>query len=433
MSSLPVPAHGWSSVRVKRRTLKIGSGKTPSGGSTAYVDDGVPFIRSLNVYDDGFRPRALVFIDQATDREMSATRVRSGDVLLNITGASIGRSCLAPAGLLPANVNQHVCIIRPTARLLPEYLAFVLKAQPTKQQIQSYQQGASREGLNFTQVGDLEYLEPPLPTQKAIAAFLDRKTTAIDALIEKKQKLLDLLAEKRAALINQAVTKGLDPNVPMKDSGIPWIGEIPAHWEIRRISTVSTKITNGYVGPTRGLFVEDGVRYLQSLHIKDNQIRFTPPYFVPEEWSRYKRKSILGEGDVLVVQTGDIGQVAVVPKEWAGANCHALIIVSTITAAMSGEFLAWALSSPYGFASLKSIQTGALHPHLNCGLVRELPVPCPPIPEQRDIVGAVQRLVGSERANRLAVETQLERLKEYRQALITAAVTGQLDITEEAA
>jgi len=75
-------------------------------------------------------------------------------------------------------------------------------------------------------------LTPPLPIQKAIAGFLDRKTAAIDALIEKKQKVLDLLAEKRAALINQAVTKGLDPNVPMKDSGIPWIGEIPAHWQM---------------------------------------------------------------------------------------------------------------------------------------------------------------------------------------------------------
>ncbi len=81
---------------------------------------------------------------------------------------------------------------------------------------------------------------PPLPTQKAIADYLDEKTAAIDALIEKKRKLLDLLAEERAALINQAVTKGLDPTVPMKDSGIPWIGEIPAHWEVMRPSRSSS-------------------------------------------------------------------------------------------------------------------------------------------------------------------------------------------------
>ncbi len=87
---------------------------------------------------------------------------------------------------------------------------------------------------------------PPLPTQKAIADYLDEKTAAIDALIEKKRKLLDLLAEERAALINQAVTKGLDPTVPMKDSGIPWIGEIPAHWDVLQLRRLIRRIEQGW-------------------------------------------------------------------------------------------------------------------------------------------------------------------------------------------
>jgi type I restriction enzyme S subunit len=231
------------------------------------------------------------------------------------------------------------------------------------------------------------------------------------------------------------VTKGLDPGVPMKDSGIPWIGEIPAHWDVRRIATFSTKITNGYVGPTRGLFVEEGegIPYLQSLHIKDNSIRFEKKYFVPVDWHRAKSKSILRKGDILVVQTGDIGQVASVPAEFEGANCHALIIVATRQEEVRGRYLSWALNSNYGFHALKSIQTGALHPHLNCTFVREVPIPVPPHNEQDALITSIEGIHTKTREVQTRTSLQLERLQEYRQALITAAVTGQLVIPEEAA
>ena len=96
-----------------------------------------------------------------------------------------------------------------------------------------------------------------------------------------------------------------------------WLGEVPEHWEIRKISSICTKITNGYVGPTRDILVDDGVRYLQSLHIKGNRIKFDDPYFVTDAWSKEHHKSILETGDVLIVQTGDIGQVSVVTDEFA--------------------------------------------------------------------------------------------------------------------
>ncbi len=278
---------------------------------------------------------------------------------------------------------------------------------------------------------DILSLEVPAPsesTQTAIADFLDRKTAAIDELIEKKQKLLALLAEKRAALINQAVTKGLDPKVPMKDSGIPWIRSIPAHWKTARIANVTKKVTNGFVGPTRGLFVDHGIPYLQSLHIKNNRIIFDSHYFVTPEWSSSKKKSILSACDVLVVQTGDIGQVAVVPPEFEGANCHALIILTPNLNDCHGEFLSWVLNSTFGFHSLKSVQTGALHPHLNCTHVREIRVPLPPKREQDDITRKLNHESQSIFEVGRSIRKQTALLAEYRQALITAAVTGQLDI-----
>ena len=164
--------------------------------------------------------------------------------------------------------------------------------------------------INETQVGDFRLPMPPLSEQLQIASFLDQETSKIDALISEQQRLIELLKEKRQAVISHAITKGLNPDVRMKPSGVEWLGEVPEHWEVLSLAQLSIKITNGYVGPTRDIFLEQGVRYLQSLHIKNNRIIFDTPYYVAEEWSLRHAKSILRTGDVLIVQTGDIGQVA---------------------------------------------------------------------------------------------------------------------------
>jgi len=278
----------------------------------------------------------------------------------------------------------------------------------------------------------------PHDEQLAIADFLDRETAKIDALVAKKRMLIERLKEKRTALISRTVTRGLppaaaraaglDPNPKLKSSGIDWLGDIPNHWNIRRVATDSTKITNGFVGPTRDILVDDGVPYLQSLHIKGNRVLFARPYFVEQQWSAEHSKSILSVDDVVIVQTGDIGQVAVVPKEFAGANCHALIIVSPRWGRLSGAFLSQFLNSSFGFDELKRIETGALHPHLNCGLVRDVCFPSPPLQEQLAIVEFLGRETAKIDSMVIKIEAAAERLQEYRTALITAAVTGKVDV-----
>lgn len=212
-----------------------------------------------------------------------------------------------------------------------------------------------------------------------------------------------------------------------KDSGVEWLEQVPNMWEVRTISSLTTKITNGYVGPTRGILVDDGVRYLQSLHIKQNEIRFNTPYYVTEEWSNEHEKSILETGDVLVVQTGDIGQVAVVPDEFAGCNCHALIILAPRRDEVSGVWISWVFNSDFGFHSLMSIKTGALHPHLNCGNVKYLKIPVPPVDEQKAISSFLD--VETSKIDGLVSEQRrlIELLKEKRQAVISHAVTKGLN------
>ena len=291
----------------------------------------------------------------------------------------------------------------------------------------------SHQRVNPADISKLPWKWPPLETQRWIARFLDEKTARIDRLIAKKRALLERLAEKRQALITRAVTKGLDPAAPMKSSGIDCLSDIPAHWDVIALNKVTTRITNGYVGPTRDIFVTEGIRYIQSLHIKGNRIIFNDDFFVAEAWSNEHAKSILRLGDVLIVQTGDIGQVAHVTEEFVGCNCHALIVCRPRNELLHGEFLSWLLCSDFGQQFLHLVKTGALHPHLNCGNVKFFPVLIPPLVEQRAIARHVAENICSHREAEDQVKASIGRLEEYRSALITAAVTGKLrleDVTD---
>jgi type I restriction enzyme S subunit len=206
-----------------------------------------------------------------------------------------------------------------------------------------------------------------------------------------------------------------------------WLSEIPVGWEAIQLARLNNKLTNGFVGPTRDILREKGVRYLQSLHIKGGRILFDTPYFVSAEWSAAHQKSVLKSGDVLIVQTGDIGQVAVVTDEFTGCNCHALIIVSAKRKMIDGFFLSAVLRSHYGFHSLKSVQTGALHPHLNCTNIRDIYLPVPPLGDQRAILAFLDR--DCDKIDRLmnTRRKQIERLLEQRTAVIHHTVTKGLD------
>lgn len=313
----------------------------------------------------------------------------------------------------------------------PRYLHYLLRSDEYIRYFKAFSAGVidSRLRLYPDAFGALSTYLPSSEEQEQIGGFLDRETAKIDALVAEQEQLITLLKEKRQAVISHAVTKGLDPSFPMKDSGVEWLGEVPAHWETRTIAKASTKITNGFVGPTRDILFDEGIPYIQATHIKNGKINFGHDYFVREEWSLAHKKSVLSAGDVLIVQTGaGTGDVGLVSEAEAGCNCHALIIIASDPMVLRGGYLAAVLTSTYGRSKLTSIQTGAMHPHLNCGEVKFVELPLPPLQEQ----AAIESYVGAatQRFDDLIDEAVLsiELLRERRSALISAAVTGQIDV-----
>ena len=205
-----VPAH-WEVRRLGHLATKFGSGITPRGGATVYQEDGVPFLRSQNIHFDGLRIRNVARIAPSLHQELSSSHVTPGDVLLNITGASIGRACSVPDSFAEGNVNQHVCIIRPhPSRLLPGLLAAYLSAPMMQREIQIEQKGASREGLTLQSIRNFRVIVPPLSEQAAIASHLDRTTADIEAAIGTARRQVEFMTEYRASLIAHVVTGKLD-------------------------------------------------------------------------------------------------------------------------------------------------------------------------------------------------------------------------------
>lgn len=198
----------WGVTKLKYNLSKIGSGKTPKGGAEVYTDSGVVFIRSQNVYDDGLRLDDVVFINEEINNQMNNSRVEFDDVLLNITGGSIGRtSHVYNIGVI-ANVNQHVCILRPITNKINSILLHgIIQSNVTQLQIQSLQNGSNREGLNFEQIGNiLMAISKDLKEQELIVKYIQNSVENFYILINKVKQQIKMIKEAKQSLISEVVT-----------------------------------------------------------------------------------------------------------------------------------------------------------------------------------------------------------------------------------
>lgn len=201
-----IPEH-WKIAKIKIGVTKVGSGKTPLGGAETYSSEGVLFLRSQNIYDEGINLDSPTYITDTIDEEMKGTRVKPYDVLLNITGGSIGRCCIFPPELERANVNQHVSIIRVIDSIFtPDYMHYYWNSNIGKMSISLYQTGGNREGMSADAIKNSPIMVIPIQEQKVITTYLDHKCSQIDKLIDLKQQKIEKLQQYKKSLIYEYVT-----------------------------------------------------------------------------------------------------------------------------------------------------------------------------------------------------------------------------------
>ena len=365
----------------------------------------------------------------ATQNELERFQLREGDVIITKDSESwddIGVPACVDEPLPNVVCGYHLCLLRPKSEVLNgRYLLRALQSGGIREKLWLASRGVTRFGLGLDGIRDLQLPLPPLPTQKAIANFLDRKTAAIDALIEKKEKLLELLAEKRSALINQAVTKGLDPNMPMKDSGIPWIGEIPEHWEFLPVKRVARVFVPGRDKPD--LNDVDGLPWvtLDQLGKIYHQAE-SAQYRVSDDAAKNVGARAVPSNSVMTGCVGSFGSAAINREP---VFCNQQIQAYTALVRLESEYLAYiiSISSPYS----ESIGTATTIKYLNAERFGMLPIPLPPVSEQKRIIAWLSSELPRIDRVKAIVSEQKTKLHEYRQSLITAAVTGQVEIPTE--
>ncbi len=428
---------GWEIVKIKHLTSKVGSGKTPSGGATAYQDSGILFLRSQNVYDEKLELGDVVYISDEIDLEMRTSRVLPGDVLLNITGASLGRTYRVPLDFPLANVNQHVCILRfgDTAG----FAAWMMKSTLMKAQIAFCQSGAAREGLNFEEIRALFFPLPPLPEQQAIAAFLDQQCAQIDSLIEKKERMLDLLEEKRRAVITQAVTRGLDPTVPMKDSGVEWLGMVPKEWEVKALKFFFPQLRSGVsVNAEPRPATEDSFGVLKTSCVYGNE-------FIPTENKRVFDNEIerltchVTKNSLIISRMNTpelVGNCGYVECDYPNLFLPDRLWLANfeLQRQTSPRFVWYLLISKLLVSITAILATGTSGSMKNLAQDKFLGiyVALPPLPEQQAIADYLDAQCAAMDSQRKSLEKSIELLREYRASLITHAVTGKIDVRDVA-
>ena len=364
--------------------------------------------------------------------------VREGDIIVTKDG-TIGKT--AHVARLPylATLNSHLLLVRALrGQYRPRFLYYLFDSAVFQTYARFAEGGTTFFGITQEAVSNFPITLPPLAEQEAIAAFLDRETARIDALVGKKERLIELLQEKRTSLVTRTVTKGLAPNVPMKDSGIEWLGEIPAHWDSLALSRITLSRCDGPFGS--GLKTEhysgSGVRVVRLQNIGWTEFLDEDRAFIDQEYASQLGDHSVMTGDVLIAGLGDerhpVGRACVAPDgiepAMVKADCFRFRLEGK---RVLPRFAAYQLSAT-ATAAAGSLATGATRARTNLTVTASRNIALPPLKEQQVIVEALDR----ERERYLAlisrIYTATECLKELRTALISAAVTGKIDVREAA-
>ena len=419
MTELALPAE-WSSKRLKYLATyndEVLAENTEEEKEIDYVEiSGVSLSRGIEEIE-------RMSFGRAPSR--ARRKVRTGDILISTVRTYLRAIAKVDEASPDLIASTGFCVVRPNDDVDSGFLGWAAKSEPFISAVVARSVGVSYPAINASELVTIDMPVPPLDTQRRIARFLDEKTARIDGLIEKKCALLDRLTEKRQALITRAVTKGLDPDAAMRASGIDWIGDIPAHWEVLPLKYISPKVSVGIVVTPAAYYADEGVLAIRGLNVRPMGFDFTDSRNISEEGHELHLKSELYEGDLVAVRTGDPGTTSVITADLEGTNCVDLVIIRR-PSHISSRFLGWFLNSDAAKVQYTIGSEGALQLHFNVETSKEVSVAVPPNEEQTAIADYIDRTLEYESDRAVKVDGSVDLLQEYRAALITSAVTGQL-------
>ncbi|GAA3915942.1 restriction endonuclease subunit S [Litoribacillus peritrichatus] len=392
-----------------------------------YKDSGVPLIQLNNIRDSKHLLQNIKFITQKKKEQLNRHLALPCDLVIAKMAEPVAR-CAVVSDQYPEYVIVADCVkLTPNLNLVDlNYLVWAINCDYVKVNAELVSTGTTRIRINLGELKKLKVPFPPYSEQEKIANFLDHETAKIDTLIEKQQQLIKLLKEKRQAVISHAVTKGLNPNAPMRDSGVEWLGEVPEHWVVSKFGYISQVVRGGSPRPAGDptLFNGDYSPWVTVAEItKDDEIYLTETEtFLTEKGSDQCR--VFKSGTLLLSNSGATLGVPSILKIDANANDG---VVGFENLELNHEFAYYYLSSLTDDLR-ERIKQGSGQPNLNTDIVKALAVPVPSEDEVEAIVGSIRKTREHYKKLEDKAVAGIELLQERRTALISAAVTGKIDV-----
>lgn len=426
-----VPKH-WEVIKTSLAFQGIGSGTTPSTSKKEYYDDngnGKYWLQTGDL-EDGIVYNTSKKVSNIAIKECNLTFYPIDSIIIAMYGATIGK-----VGILgiESATNQACCVIPVTQKQIAKYFFYEFLACKPALLIAAI--GGGQPNISQDTIKKLKIVIPPIIEQVAIAAYLDTHCAKIDNLISIQQKRIALLQELKQSVITHAVTKGLNPNVEMKQSGVEWIGDVPKHWEVCKLKHYSQVVLGKMLmtsppKDSEGLYTLE--KYLKSKNVGWLQL-FLDEDNIDEMWFNQYEKSIykLQENDIVMNEGGDIGKVSC----WRGVDfdCYIQNSINKITAdynRVNAGFLCYWLYNLSSLGYFWSIVSQISIAHLTKEKLSNSPVVLPPITEQAAIASYLDHKCATIDTSISNAQHQIDLLQEYKQSLITEVVTGKRKVTD---
>ena len=417
-----LPSH-WVVKSLSKATKRISVGLATSV-TEYYRDEGIPIIRNMNIKEGYFDGSDMLYLDPKFAKANSGKVVFKGDVIAVHTGSNLGLACIVPDEF--NNCHTFTTLIVTTHKyLLNRYLTYCINSAYGKAEVNRLKFGFGKDNLNVKEFNFFYTILPEFDEQLKIANFLDHETARIDTLIEKQQTLIQLLKEKRQAVISHAVTKGLNPDAPMKDSGVEWLGGIPSHWNMQKLKYVGEAKNGLTYSPDNVTEAGIGTLVLRSSNIQNAQLAFEDNVYVD---MKIPERILVKTDDILICSRNGsrrlIGKNALITEDVAGQAFGAFMVVFR---SEINTYLYWILNSPLFEYQSGSFLTSTIN-QLTIGNLHSMEVPIPPKKEQDEIEKYLKnKMIDFDKLISKA-EQAIHLMQERRTALISAAVTGKVDV-----
>ncbi|MGM5471866.1 restriction endonuclease subunit S [Bacillus pumilus] len=424
-----IPAN-WSIEKIKYTTYVKGRIGWQGLKSDEFTDEGPYLVTGKDFIGKNVNWESCHHISSERYHEAPPIQLKENDLLITKDG-TIGKTAIVRDMPDKAILNSGIFVTR-SAKYEVDFMYWMLNSQVFDKYIKFFETGSTIKHLYQETFGNFSY---PLPTrieQKRINLFLNRKIKLVDEVIKNKGNMMTLLEKQRQSIITEAVTKGLNPNVKMKDSGVEWIGEIPEHWEVTKIKyTTYVKGRIGWQGLKSDEFIDKGPFLVTGTDFLQGYVNWDTCYHISEKRYNEAPPIQLQENDLLITKDGTIGKLAIVKEMPYKAILNSGVFVTRpFNNKYLSKYMYWLLSSAIFDKYIKFMETGSTIKHLYQETFVNFSYPIPSTVEQTEILNYLDIKIGEIDSIKSNLVKQIEKLKEYRQALIYEAVTGKIDVRD---